>query len=245
MNIDFLRHPALVVALLSALAIGALEPRLAAAAGARSPTERQWAAQAGHGVVLATLGGWRTLAADFVWLKANLAWEHEELATTRAWLDLVVAVDERPDYFWLNSARIIAYDLPVWRQRAQPDAPLAVRERIREEQAQQALDFLSRALAERGANAALYAEMAGIHWRVRHDSAQAAKYFRRAAETPGAPFYAGRIHAELLTSLGRKREARDWLRLWLPQLPAGDPDARSGVVAARLADLERELAAQP
>ncbi len=231
--------------MLCVLAIGAVEPRLARAALERPESRPQWSVQAGRGVILATLGGWRTLVADLIWLKGNLAWEQQELATTRAWLDLVVAVDERPDYFWLNSARIIAYDMPVWRQRAQPGAPRAVHDQIRDEQAQQALAFLDRALEQRGPNAALLAERAGIHWRVCHDPERAAADFRRAAEVSGAPYYAGRIHAELLVILGRKREACEWLRHWLPLLPAADPEARRGVVAARLADLERELTPSP
>ena len=56
---------------------------------------------------------------------------------------------------------------------------------------------------------------------------------------------AARIYAELLAALGRKREARDWLRQLLPQLPAAQPDARRAVVADRLAALERELASRP
>lgn len=245
MNIDFPKLTLPVVALLSALVIGRVEPLLVAPAGDRSTGQRQWAAQAGHGVVLATLGGWRTLTADFVWLKANLAWESESLAATRAWLDLTVAIDERPDYFWLNSARIIAYDMPVWRLRARPEAPAAVAAAIREEQAQRALDFLARSLAVRGPNAAIYSEMGAIHWRVRRDLAAAAESYRLAAELPGAPFYAGRLHAELLVTLGRVPEARDWLRAWLPRLPEDNPDARREVVATRLAELERELVGRP
>ncbi|MBI3885330.1 MAG: hypothetical protein HY302_06325, partial [Opitutae bacterium] len=103
----------------------------------------------------------------------------------------------------------------------------------------------ARGLAARGPTAALQVEGATIHWRQRHDLVAAADAFLRAAELPGAPFYAGRIYAELLVALGRKREARDWLRAWLPRLPADQPAARVGVVAARLAELDRELAARP
>ncbi len=234
-----------LLALASASSIAPLETSLRGI-GAATPLARgQLAAQAGHGIILATLGGGRTLTADLLWLKTNIAWEQEDLAATRVWLDLVVAVDERPDYFWLNGARIIAYDMPVWRGRAQPDPPAALSAQIREQQAQAALQFLQRGLDLRGPNAAFFAEMAGIHLRVRQDPTQAAEYFRRAAECPGAPYYAARIYAELLAALGRKREARDWLRQLLPQLPADQPDARRAVVADRLAVLERELALRP
>ena len=245
MNISPVGFTLTLLALAGAASIAPLESSLRGIGAATATSRGQLAAQAGHGVILATLGGGRTLTADLLWLKTNLAWEHEDLAATRAWLDLVVAVDERPDYFWLNGARIIAYDMPVWRERAQAGAPAAIGKRAREEQAQAALKFLQRALELRGPNAALYGEMAGIQLRVRHDPAHAAEYFRLAAECPGAPFYAARIYAELLISLDRKREARDWLRQLLPQLPADQPEARRAVVADRLAALERDLASGP
>ena len=81
----------------------------------------------GSGSVLAVLGGLRSAVAGVCWLRANLAWERRDAAATTALLHLTVAADERPLHFWLNGARMLAYDLAEW--RLGPDTTRAVRRR--------------------------------------------------------------------------------------------------------------------
>jgi hypothetical protein len=107
-----------------------------------------------------------------------------------------------------------------------------------------ALRFLEKGVRWHGADAALYVEMANIHLRRPGGIARAAHFYRLAAEQPAAPYYAARIHAELLRELGRRREALDWLRQVYPALPADDPAACREVVLARIQALEQELAVQ-
>ena len=194
---------------------------------------------AGQGGMTAVFGGLRSVAAGGFWLRANLAWERRDAAETVALLELTVAADERPAYFWLNGARMLAYDVPEWLPAR---ATTVVRQRINEEQAQQALRFLEKGLRWHGAAAEFYVEMANIHLRRRGDLEAAARYYRLAAEQPGAPYYAARIHAELLRELGRPQAALDWLRQALATLPADDPAARREVVQAQIQALEQELA---
>jgi hypothetical protein len=215
----------------------ALEPAAAPAAW----RGEQIAALAGQGGLPAVLGGLRALVAGGFWLRANLAWEQRDPAATQAWLGLTVAADERPAYFWLNGARMIAWDVPEWLPAA---APAVVRQKVNEVQAQRALLFLEQGLRWHGADAGLYVEMASIHLRRRGDPENAARCYRLAAGQPGAPYYAARIHAELLHGLGRPQEALAWLRQILPTLPEDDPSARCEVVQARIRALERELAGQ-
>ena len=66
----------------------------------------------------------------------------------------------------------------------------------------------------------------------------ASALFRQAAEQPGAPWQAARIHAELLREMGRPAEALAWLKSILPTLPADDPAARREVVQQRIRELE-------
>jgi tetratricopeptide (TPR) repeat protein len=190
--------------------------------------------------VLAVVSGFRSAVASGYWLLANRAWERRELIATKSYLELTVAADARPVYFWLNGARMLAYDLPEWRMTA--NAPLAWRQRIHDEQARVALEFLAKGLHWHGTDAALFIEMANIHLRCTGDVEQAAACYRRAAQVPGAPYYAARIHAELLQRLGRLEEARDWLREILPGLPANDEAARRTVVVERIQMLDRLLA---
>jgi tetratricopeptide (TPR) repeat protein len=210
-----------------------LESRLLPGAAAPS------AALAGSGGTLAGLGGMRSVLAGGFWLQANLAWERRDAAATTTLLHLTVAADERPLTFWLNGARMLAYDLPAWRA---DDAPAAVRQRHAAEQAKAALAFLEQGLVAHGPAAELYVEMANIRWRALGDREEAARLFRQAAEQPGAPYYAARIHAELLRELGRSAEALAWLRQILPGLPAEDPAACREVVLARIKGLEHDAA---
>jgi hypothetical protein len=84
--------------------------------------------------------------------------------------------------------------------------------------------------------------MANIQLRALGDREGAARLFRQAAGQPQAPYYAARIHAELLRELGRPAEALAWLRQILPDLPASDPAAQRAVVLARIKGLEQDLA---
>lgn len=195
---------------------------------------------AGHGGTLGLLGGMRAIVASGCWLRANLAWEKRDAPATTALIELTVAADERPVYFWLNGARMMACDMPEWGLDGL--APAALRERINEAQAQSALHFLEKGLRWHGPDPALYIEMANIHLRRRGDAGSAARCYRQAAEQPGAPYYAARIHAELLCEMNRPQEALAWLRQILPALPGDDPLARREVVIGRIKALEQELA---
>ena len=217
-----------------------LERRLEMPGAPDSLRAEQLGAMAGHGGILALMGGTRSAVASTFWLRANLAWEQRDPAATTALIELTVAADERPLYFWLNGARMLAYDLPEWRVPAQ--APAAVRALVNAEQADQALRFLEKGLRWHGTDAALFLEMGNIHLRRTGDLASAARCYRLAAEQPAAPYYAARIHGELLRALGRPREALEWLRGIWDQLPADDPAAQRDVVAARIRALEQELA---
>ena len=219
--------PALLLA--AVWALRPLESRLLPAATTPS------LALAGSGGTLAVLGGMRAVAAGGFWLRTNLAWERRDVVETIALLHLTVAADERPLYFWLNGARMIAYDLPQWQSAG---APAAVRQRSTAEQAAAALTFLAHGLQAHGPAAELYIEMANIRLRSLGDREGAARLFRQAAEQPGAPYYAARIHAELLRELGRPAEALAWLKKILPGLPAGDPAACRAVVLERIKGLE-------
>lgn len=203
------------------------------------PDPGQVAALAGRGGVLAVLGGLRSVVAGGCWLRANLAWERRDAAATAEMIALTVAADERPAYFWLNGARMLAYDLPEWRLEA--GAPAAVRQRAAADGARQALRLLAQGRRWHAADPAFFIEMGNIRLRRLGDGEGAARCYRLAAEQPGAPYYAARIHGELLRELGRPAEALAWLRRVAASLPADDPAARRAVVEERIRALEREL----
>ena len=205
-------------------------------------------AVAGQGVTLGVLGGFRALAADFSWLRVFAIWEKRDLPATETMLRLVTALDPRPVYFWLNGARIVAYDMTAWRIAAAGgyDAvPAREQERLGVEQARLALRRLDEAMQFHPASADLWIERASIELNRLHDPLAAAVSYRRAWETPHAPYYVARLHAEMLRRAGRKADALAWLVQLHPQLPPGDEGAGAEIVLGRIRDLERELAVPP
>jgi tetratricopeptide (TPR) repeat protein len=215
-----------------------LERRLSDQPAAR---RAQWGELLGHGGIVAVLGGMRSVVASGFWLQTNLAWEQRDVQATTLGLNLTVAADERSDYFWLNGARMLAYDLSEW--RVSPDAPRVVREKVQREQGNQALEFLRKGIQWHGANAAFYIEMGNIYLRRMDNLTAAAECYRKAAEQPAAPYYAARIHASLLQQLARPEEALAWLKKVLPTLPANEPAARRALVQAWMEALQREVRA--
>ncbi|HEY4248521.1 MAG TPA: hypothetical protein VGM64_16980 [Lacunisphaera sp.] len=217
-----------------------IERQLSVDGAADKFNSEQFVVAAGQGGTLALLGGMRSMLASGCWLQTNLAWEKCDLIGTTKLIELTVAADERPLYFWLNGARMIANDMPEWRMTGL--APRAYRAVVNEEQAQLALRFLEKGLRWHGADTEIYVEMANIHLRRRGDLEAAAHFYRLAAEQPGAPYYAARIYGQLLHEMHRPAEALAWLRQTLPMLPQNDPMAARDLVEDRIRSLERELA---
>lgn len=201
---------------------------------------------AGEGVMVGLLGGFRAVMADFLWVRTNAVWEEQDLPKTQTLLRLVTTVDSRPLLFWINGARMIGYDMPVWRvdalaRETGAAVPHVVQIEIAAEQARAALNLLERAREHHPDEPLLLLEMANLRQRKLGDLAGAAALYREASRMPGAPYYAARIHAEQLRQLGRFEEAYRWLVQVHRTLPRGDPQAMTDIVLGRIRDLEEQL----
>ncbi|MBI5768258.1 MAG: hypothetical protein HZA93_10715 [Verrucomicrobia bacterium] len=226
-----------------------LETRLWAEARAVSGVGRMESivAAAGRGLTLGVLGGFRAIAADFSWVRVYMIWEKHDLPAVETLTHLVTTLDPRPVYFWLNSARILAYDMPAWRIAAAGGTgrvPEADQQRIDAEQARLAIRRLDEAAVFHGASPDLWVERANIELTRLRDPAAAAVSYRRAWELRG-PYYAARLHAEMLKRIGRKAEALEWLVKLHPQLPRDEEAAAADLVLARIRELERDLGVEP
>ncbi|MEC8209503.1 MAG: hypothetical protein VX051_03515, partial [Verrucomicrobiota bacterium] len=71
----------------------------------------------GQGLIIGVLGGFRAILADFLWIRTNVIWERKDRIKLDSMVRLVTTLDPRPDFFWINSSRMIAYDVPNWRIR--------------------------------------------------------------------------------------------------------------------------------
>jgi hypothetical protein len=147
--------------------------------------------------VFELLGRARIFAADWFWLQANLAWERHDATETRRLIALSVAADPVSRYYWLNGARMLAYDLPAWANQADPDCPAVLRQRRSARAAAEAMALLQRGTAYHGRCAAFEIEMANICLYALGDRAGAAEHYERAAHRRDAPAYAARVAARL------------------------------------------------
>jgi len=198
----------------------------------------------GQGLVLGVLGGFRAILADFMWIRANVVWEQRDRAKLDPLIRLVTTLDPRPDFFWINAARMIAYDVPNWRIREEGgyDAvPEARQQAIDREQAEQAFALIDQALQYHPDEPKLYLEIGQIHLNRLDDPAAAAPWFLRASQQPGAPYFAARIYAELLRRQGKNQAAYDFLRELHGELPDDDPYAQKDIIRERIGELEETL----
>jgi len=176
----------------------------------------------GQGIVIGVLGGFRAIMADFLWIRTNTIWENRDRVKLDAMIRLVTTIDPRPDFFWLNSARMIAYDVPNWRIQSEGgyfDLPEARQQEIDREQSEQAFALLETAREFHPDNSKFYLETGQIYLNRLKDNVNAAKWYLTASEMPDAPFYAARVYAELLRRDGRNKEAYEFLKELYAKLP--------------------------
>lgn len=202
----------------------------------------------GQGIIVGMLGGFRAIMADFLWIQTNSVWERRERAKLDSMVRLVTSIDPRPDFFWINSARMIAYDVPNWRIREEGGynaVPESRQKAIDLEQAEQAFAFISKALEFHPDNPRLYLEIGQIYMNRLDDPVNAAPWFLRASEQPGAPYFAARIYGELLRRQGQNAEAYEFLKGLYHRLPDDDPYAHKGIILERIRELETTLEVPP
>ncbi len=199
----------------------------------------------GQGVIVGMLGGFRSIMADFLWLQTNAVWEDRERAKLDSMIRLVTSIDPRPEFFWINGARMIAYDVPNWRIREEGgyrEVPEWRQREIDREQAEQAFTLIRRGLDFHPESAALYLEIGQIYLNRLDAPSEAAPWFLRASQQPDAPYFAARIYAQLLRRQGKQAEAYEFLKDLFSRLPDDDPYAQKGIILERIRDLEGTLA---
>lgn len=202
----------------------------------------------GQGLIMALLGGFRANTANFLWIRTNYHWEQKDMIATESMIALTTEIDPRPDVFWINGARIISYDVPIWRMRERSpdiyDLPESERREVFREQAEKAFALLDRARQFHPEDPRYVLERANILLNKLEAKEAALPYFKRAYEM-GSPNYAGRIHGELLRDLGRHREALEWYRHLFMTTSANNIYARKNVLLERIGEIEQTLGMVP
>lgn len=69
---------------------------------------------AGTGIILGTIGGFRTVMADIAWLRAYHFWSVRDLQDCESLMALARTLDPQNYFFWENSVNYMAFDFPAW-----------------------------------------------------------------------------------------------------------------------------------
>ena len=164
----------------------------------------------GKAAAFAVFGGYREAIADFIWLKAYLAWERRDYGKCLSNIELSVDIDPENTTFWSLGASVIAYDTPHWLFDGRVASP-AVKKSIRRRQGQLALDFLDRGLKANPESRRLKLDKALIYEKAFGDKLAALAWHREACDA-SAPIYVVRDCANMLEDCGRPEEALELLR---------------------------------
>ena len=194
-------------------------------------------ASIGNGWLFAVLGGYRSLVADFIWIKSYVCWENKDIARCVSSMELACAIDPQMTMFWVQGASVIAFDIPHWQferlpKKMQTDEKM---ELMRVRQARQAIAFIDKGLAMFPDSYELLIQKGQV--------AIGAKLFDIAEQCYGKAselndgFYARRIYASLLEKNGKFSKAIPVLEKLLSEAEADNPARK--LIAEQLLEVRK------
>ena len=198
----------------------------------------------GQGLVLGIFGGFRSLMGDIFFIQGYSSWEKRNAEKMQEKFRLATSVSPDLLFFWLNWARMVGYDLPIWRiyERGGFDAvPDSIQKRLKQEDALKALRILDEAELYHPNHYKIALERAFFYMERIDNKEIAAEWFLQASLMEGVPHYAARLHARMLEDIGEQEKAHAFLCNLLPTLSATDPQAARVAVLERIRELEEEL----
>jgi tetratricopeptide (TPR) repeat protein len=173
-----------------------------------SPLDLSLREQVGQLGFVAVLSGLRSVAADFLFMKAHIAWERTEWTRVLMLFRQVTTLQPRGVLFWDMAAWHMAWNASAAALNDQTQPRLALRIKAQREYFDLGRDFLERGIQNNPERPELYEAMAQLYRDKYKDHLRASEYFEKAAERPGAHSYARRFAAyELSYCEGRERDA--------------------------------------
>jgi hypothetical protein len=169
--------------------------------------------QIGQLAYAASLSGFRSLVAAFLWIEAHTAWEQTAWGRMAGLFQSVTSLQPRSLIYWDLASWHMAWNASI-AARENPQEPSEfLRRRAEREYHDIGRDFLERGIANNPDQYLLH-ERLGIMLRDKFsDHCGAADAFAAAATKPGVPPYVKRLAAyELAACPGREREAYERLR---------------------------------
>jgi hypothetical protein len=191
---------------------------------------------------VAALGGFRSLAANMVWLEANTAWEKTQWEKMRLLFETTTTLQPRAALFWDMAAWHMAWNASVAARRDETIPLEALRIRAQRRYFEIGEDFLRRGIANNPDNAVLYEKLGMLLRDKMEDHCGAAHAYRQAAAKSDAMAYVKRFAAyELSKCPGQEKPAyEELMRLY----NLGE-DERLPTMIVQIKELEEKLGIPP
>lgn len=174
--------------------------------------------------------GLRRVAAGWSWVQARRAWERGDVRGFRQALFAAVALRPEHGRYWMDGARMLAFDVPQWRGGGAPERRRGVEEALR---------FLERAERIHPMAFAIPLEIGWLRGWELGDLVGAERALDRAARLAPRLRAPAQLRARVLERLGRAEEARAWLAERASARSPDRADALSGAPPRRR-DPDRE-----
>jgi hypothetical protein len=192
----------------------------------------------GQTAFVAALSGFRSVVADGLFIKAQVAWENTEWGRVLLLYRQVTTLQPRSVLFWDMAAWHMAWNASAAALNDRSIPRQAVRVKAAREYYDIGKDFLERGIRYNPDKPQLYESLARLYQQKYNDHLHASQMYAKAAQLPDAPSYDKRFAAyELSYCEGYEKEAyADLRRLY----DMGDRE-RLPTLLARLKALEEKL----
>jgi hypothetical protein len=182
-----------------------------------APLTRQLRDQLGQDLTIGVLSGMRSVVADFVWLTIVPAWMNQDWWKMGAIINTTTALQPRAAVFWDMGGWELAWNASVM-ALYDHSQPIELR-RVKASRfwIDRGLDIYLRGLENNPTNWHLWQSTAQLYDQRLHDYKNAAYYYQRASELPGAPVFLERTPAEMYDGHHLNdpaTEYAEWVKLW-------------------------------
>jgi tetratricopeptide (TPR) repeat protein len=162
---------------------------------------------------VAALSGFRAVVADFLFIRAHVAWERTEWERVLFLFRQVTTLQPHVPLFWDMAAWHMAWNASAAAMNDASQPRLALRVKAQREYFALGKDFLERGIKNNPDKPELYEALARLYHDKYNDHARASEFYAKAAALPAAHSYDKRFSAyELSYCEGREREAYEQLR---------------------------------